>query len=663
VQEVAGLAGLQAQEHRLQQIRSELSEISISAQAEAGPAIVDPATPSTAADTTAITSLVSVNSFKTCLQEVTSVKTCVQISARDLRSSNESNRTVLQDLGAGLAEAKDSLSQLSRQIHSLKAEIGNSLRDSLLARQEACNAIAFASDIKSPVEKQEARLGSLAAEVHHNRELMSDGIGRCTADVIALQKNVFADVSELREGFTCLEGKLESFRTDAGGAAARQMQKWTDSTASVQELRQSLEQCQGDLQANLQLLREQQRDALRNVESEMLELKRGLATLQTHKSVEHWATDIANVSYAQRQQPLLQVSKSQAASIHLPPATDMPLAWRTVLEDVVRRAQWACEEARQGVDRKTDELGKTLKASWKDIFDEQAKVCATASKQASESLEASRLAVDMAKESESGFSRRVGKIEADMRMHIQSSVDIAERVQNSLRDSTNSFANDLEEVKASASKLGKVAAQLESCESRTQELSSCVWQTQAGLNELSSQVESMRSDMGMLDRYTRTETTALAEALQGCLGRVDEIARSAAEQVAKKAVEVAKRAASTESTVAAEEAARQACSEGMASLDSKLVASIDQKVDRKLLELDKAATDFQEAANGTLQSCLAKGVEELRDLRGMLEAAAAQEARIAVEEKHQELLAFATKLQQVALDEVRQALGTEVSAT
>jgi len=309
----------------------------------------------------------------------------------------------------------------------------------------------------------------------------------------------------------------------------------------------------------------------------------------------------------------------------------------------------------------------------------QSKVCTMASQQASESLEAARLAVEMDGKSEDRISHRIVKLEADLQMHVQSSADFQERTHTSLSDSLKGIAKDFEETKAAASGMGKVVTQLESLESSTKELSSSLWRTQANLNaqetklarihelspcleELKEQVESVRSDMGMLDRYSRTEVAALAEALQGCLSRVDDTARHAAEQVAKKAVEVARRAASTECSVAVEEAARQAWSDGVASLDQKLVASMDQKVDQKLSELDKLATGLQEAAHGEVRACLAKGLEELRALRGMLEATAAKEARNAMEEKREELLAFATKLQQLALDEVRQALRTEVRA-
>jgi len=682
VQEVAGLAGLQAQEQRLQGIGSDLSQLTEQAASgyEPSPSTAADATPPTAAYAIANSSFVSVGP-------------CLQISARDLCSSSENTRAVLQDLSAGLTEAKASLSQQSRQIQSLNADVGNSIRDSQLGRTEACDAIAQAGEVKSILEAQDTRLRALAAEVQHSRELASDGFGRCNSNVDNFQRNLSAEVSELREAFTCLEGRLqelqESSRADAS-PAARQMQSLKDSMAGIQELRHSLEQRQGELQAGLQLLREQldrqQRDTLRRVETEMLELRRGLETLQKQKGVEDWAADIAEGAFVKRQQPdassqmLLPVTAPQASSVSLPAATEMPLAWRTQLEDVVRRAQWACEETRQGVDHKTDELSKTLRASWKEVFDEQSKVCKMAGQQASESLEAARLAVEMVRKSEDGISHRVVKLEADLRMHMQSSEDFQARTHTTLRDGLNGIEKDLEETKASVSSLGQVGTQLESLESSTKELSSGLRQTQADLNEqeeeiqrmhqlgrcleaLRENVESVRSDMGILDRYSRTEVAALAEALQGCLSRVDDTARHAAEQVAKKAVEVARRAASTECAAAVEEAARQAWSEGVASLDQKLVASMDQKVDRKLSELDKLATGLQEAAHGEVRACLAKGLEELRALRGLLEATAAKEARNAVEEKREELLAFATKLQQLALNEVRQALGKEVSAT
>eukprot|EP00930_Biecheleria_cincta_P057426 TRINITY_DN43365_c0_g1_i1.p1 TRINITY_DN43365_c0_g1~~TRINITY_DN43365_c0_g1_i1.p1 ORF type:complete len:738 (-),score=164.58 TRINITY_DN43365_c0_g1_i1:156-2276(-) len=681
VREVAGLAGLQAQEQRLQCIGSDLSRLTEEAAsgADPTPSTAAHATPSTAAYAIANTSFVS-------------VEPCMRISARDLRSSSDNTRSALQDLSARLKEAKESLSQLSRQNKSLRADVENSVRDSQLARTEACDAIAHAREVKSVLEAQDTRLRALAAEVQHSRELASDGFGRCNSNVENFQIKLSAEVSELREAFTCLEGKLQELQELSGadaGPAARQMQNLKDSMAGIQELRHSLEQRQGDLQAGLQVLREQldrqQRDTLRRVQTEVLELRRGLETLQKQKGLEDWATDIAEVALVKRQQPnasstrLPPVTTGEASSAPLPAVTEMPLAWRTQLEDVVRRAQWACEETRQGMDHKSEELIRTLKASWREVFDEQTKVCSMASKQASESLEAARLAIEMAEKSEDGISHRVGKLETDLRMHMQSYADFQERTHTSLRDGFHGIAKDLEETKASASSMGKVVTQLESLESITKELSSDLRQTQADLNEqeaklskilklslcveaLRDQVESVRSDMSMLDRYSRTEVAALAEALQGCLSRVDDTARHAAEQVAKKAVEVARRAASTECSAAVDEAARQAWSQGVASLDQKLAASIDQKVDQKLTELDKLATRLQEAAHGEVRACLAKGLEELRALRGVLEATAAQEARNAMEEKGEELLAFATKLQQLALIEVRQALEYEVGA-
>eukprot|EP00440_Ansanella_granifera_P010618 gb/GFBE01011522.1/.p1 GENE.gb/GFBE01011522.1/~~gb/GFBE01011522.1/.p1 ORF type:complete len:702 (+),score=201.41 gb/GFBE01011522.1/:1-2106(+) len=672
VREVASLAGLEHQEQRLRRIEAELGSLAEHAQSEAKeefgaalqatppppPPTGKPGGPFAAAQTAPQTSQLHISARELCVSNEGNRAALRELHS-GLMEAQETIRHLSKDLSTGLMEAQESSRHLSAQLQVVQSEAENSSKEAHLARTEACTAIAHSREAKSTVEAHEARLRALAAEVQHVREITTDGFQRSNSKLDACQRHVSSEVTELREAFAAVESEVRDTRGHHQEAAqARQLQACKEALDNVEELRRFGQQRHVELQESFKLFQqhvaEQQRDAQRSAEAELQDVRLRLDKVlrqqgvdQVHGLRRHQENTLEAETLDSPQQPAPYRQHATAS------VDDMPLAWRTLLEDVVRRSQWACEQTKRGVEVQLEALEKSISGKCKEALNEQAKLTDQACQQASEALQAAQVAAEIVRESEAEAGSRLGQVAEDAKADLQVAMDSRDKVLSHLQEGLARMGKDVEEAALSSAKFGKVAKGLEAS---IKEVIAGVSQNQVDidsqraklaqlldvgrrLDEVWLHLEGVRSELTSVERYSKTEITAISENLETCLGRVEDTARYTAEQVSKKAIDVARQAMAAD----AEEAIRAAKTANIANASGKK-------------DTEELLAKLRDSAHLEVRAALATALEEMRGFRQQVQEAAREEAREGIE-RH--LVQFAGNLRNAALEEVRRALAGE----
>mmetsp|Transcript_124 Transcript_124/g.267 ORF Transcript_124/g.267 Transcript_124/m.267 type:complete len:660 (+) Transcript_124:142-2121(+) len=626
--DVASLAGLEQQEKRLQRIKAELSDIADQADGTASE--------SNKCQAVEVSKLVD-----TPKKAPGNSKTpTLQISARDLCLNSEGNRTALN-------EATETLRLLSVKVQAVQSEAENAGKDAHLARTEACTAIAHAREAKSAVESHETRLRAVASECQHLRELMTDGFHRSNANAEALQRHASIEVAELRESVACLDSQVREARSQEEQLNSKRQHAWKEALSTVEELRTSNLQRHVELQEQMkhfqQQLAEQQKEKQRVAEAELKEIRQRLDKMPGAGESLGLADN------------LRQFQQSSAT------VDDMPRAWRTLLEDVVRRSQWACEETKRDIAQQMEEISTSLKSTWRGATEEHAKLSSRACQQASEAFAAAQLCTEMGREHQEVVTMRMEKLEIHVRAEMSAAAESVQQVksgaherlqtmQKELDDSTSNVQNlnrSLKNLEASFKGLQEVLSQTQRDHSAQRAKMVNIIDLAKGVEEmgrqLGEQMKAVKADISAVSQYSKTEITAMTESLYDCMKRVADTARHAAEQAAKKVLEASRRAAASEAS--AEEATSQ-----LALRETKAF------MDQKILAMDRSFAELQDAALQEVRNALSRGLEELRAMRMEVQKAAMEEARAGLSQKCDELVNFAGNLRNAALEEVRKSL-------
>jgi len=386
--------------------------------------------------------------------------------------------------------------------------------------------------------------------------------------------------------------------------------------------------------------------------------------------------------------------------------TTLGVTDQTLLEDVVRRAQWVCEETRREVAKQVEGALQKLEAHMTSVNtrcigleDDQAKRSLEAQEEASAALKAAQLSAELVVEAEQAFARQIeqlaerSKLEAlterfekafgNYRADLKEAIGPQELAITSIQEAFALLSRDQGETAKETARLGEVVAAVESSWSET-EVSLGIRQDTLGLevkkaslrvDELGQKVEGLQATVARVENRCASEVAAIAENVEACFTRVDAAARHAAEKEGKKAIDAARQVAAEafeaarlvasdmSKTCVDQGALREAASQEVRAAMAEKAAEIDGVIDKARAAMAEKADGLQTIALDEVRSALGVALEEMRSLKAQVQEAAMAEARAGVAEQCEELLRFAGNLQTAALDEVRKALGNEIAGS
>lgn len=371
------------------------------------------------------------------------------ISARDLCLVNEDTKESLRLLANAQQEARGFLVQLATELRVLRGDTDNALSEARLARTEACTGLAHAREVRSVVDTHEASLRNLASEVQHAREHWAEGLRRSSAELQARRSHGANEIAELRGLLASLEMEVRELTCRRGPGAHQQVaEAWADSDRASQKRL-------GELRKEVQELADQQRslslhwaEATEGLKADMHECKSRLDQAQRKRAADEWAREAAALVEAAAPQliptrpsapRIFERPSPTSKALHVSSACsnpggmdEIPRAWKSLLEDVVRRAQWVCEATRteltQLVEDRTSTLATQFAESEAVSAQSSAIACdsaASASQEAKEALETLRLVTERAKEGEEATGRRIARLEQELRNELKAAKSAA----------------------------------------------------------------------------------------------------------------------------------------------------------------------------------------------------------------------------------------------
>uniref|UniRef100_A0A7S0FMR2 Uncharacterized protein n=1 Tax=Pyrodinium bahamense TaxID=73915 RepID=A0A7S0FMR2_9DINO len=349
-----------------------------------------------------------------------------------------------------------------------------------------------------------------------------------------------------------------------------------------------------------------------------------------------------------------ELSHDVTAFPQLPPAVcasveDMPRAWRGLLEDLMRRSQWATEETRRELLEQVKAEVGTLQRSHDSLKEElldkvfgAAEAASEALRQSDEALEAARLSAELVQEAEDASLRKMGKVEASLRMELNM---LGGEISRGTRGSQIEEARAMLEgnLRDTLARTLSMEGKLGSLERRLNELTEMMsefepFRENVGrrFEELQSQAMALQVDTTQDIQRTTGELAAARRDFEARCSRLDASVQALLSRVQWSAGEAPKNDAGLRDIVASE--ARTAIAERCEELNG-------------LIERLRSAA-LQEARAALAEKCC-----ELRELNERICNAALEQARRAVAEKCGELRSFAERLRDALLEEVRGGLA------
>lgn len=299
---------------------------------------------------------------------------------------------------------------------------------------------------------------------------------------------------------------------------------------------------------------------------------------------------------------------------------EVPDSWRSLLEDLMRRAQWATEDVRRELlvqlQREAGDIRTRHDALREEVLQKVGGAATTADdalRQSEEALSAARLSAELIQEAEEASMRKVGKVEAGLRAGMDALAA---------------------EVSRSASRSG-LEGSLREIEARSLSMEGSFRTLECRCSELSESLHLAVADLEV----------------QKCAVREFEPFRAS---VGRRLEELQSGAARPSGAVAGQGEART-FSEG--ELRDVAAAEARAAVAERCRDLNGLVEQLRTAALEEARAALAEKCGELRELNERLCSAALEQARCAVAEKCGELRGFAERLRDVVLEEVRGGLA------
>jgi len=369
----------------------------------------------------------------------------LHLSVGDLKGEIEDVRRVLHRLETAGDTARSDLVRLGADLQALYGEVTGATGEARLSRQEAQQALAELSETRAGLEGQESRLRALATEGQHLRSHVSNALERASSEADTGRARLATDAIEIRSAVDELANETWELRQSVVGleqaerhrraesmgspgqadlleAIAASEQRNAERVAEVHETvekwqRRTLEQRQGIIQNT-----EDVRNAL---EADIQELRTKLDQVQSRVPLEEWAkaaasaaepsvfeADVDRIMEEKLTRTATPLSPNKLAGID-----DMPRAWRSALEDAVRRVHWVSDEARRELLRRSEEERANVEARLTRMNAEQARRMAEAQEAADEAIRradsainAAQLSAELGKENEEAVGRRIAAV-------------------------------------------------------------------------------------------------------------------------------------------------------------------------------------------------------------------------------------------------------------
>jgi len=360
----------------------------------------------------------------------------VQQVVQRLEIAGDAVRT---DITRVASDTKQDLARFAVDVQALCSEVSSARSETRLARQEAQQALAELDGVRTGLQGQEARLRALATEAQHLRDHVSSASERTSSKVDTSHTRLAADnleirgaldelgkeTLELRQSVLGLEQAARHHRAENMGLPG-QTELLKTMAASEQSNSQRIAEVQEMLQAWQRRATEQRQGIIQNaedirnaLEADIQELRVKLDLAINRGQLDEWAklaAAAADSAAGELDDGLMQEKLKRMVSPSKPGIEDMPRAWRSALEDAVRRVHWVSDEARREMLRRSEEDRANTEARLTKINAEQARRLAEAQdlieealRRADGAMSAARLNAELGKEQEDALGRRLAE--------------------------------------------------------------------------------------------------------------------------------------------------------------------------------------------------------------------------------------------------------------